>query len=150
MNTAASIRNGTAADIPAISLTLAKAFEDDPIKLYLTGGKPLTPERVTPFFTTFQKIQLPHGLVFTTPGHEAAAIWAPPGEWKVPLSKIVRYSPTFLKLYGLRFFANLQVLTDIEKVHPKEPHYYLEFIGTDPAHQGKGFGSKLMLSLIHI
>jgi GNAT superfamily N-acetyltransferase len=45
-----------------------------------------------------------------------------------------------LKLYGTRFIPNLSVLTDIEKLHPSEPHYYLEFIGTDPAHQGKGLG----------
>jgi len=145
---APSIRNATTADIPKISLTLAKAFEDDPVKLFLTGGKPLTPERVTPFFSAFQTIQLPHGLVFTTPGYEAASIWAPPGEWKVPFSKILRFSPRFLKLYGLRFFPNLQVLTDMEKVHPADPHYYLEFIGTDPAHQGKGFGSTLMQPMI--
>jgi len=146
--TDAPIRTATAADIPTISLTLAKAFEDDPIKLFLTGGKPLTPQRATPFFTAFQQIQLPHGMVFTTPGFEAASIWAPPGEWKIPFRQIVRHSPAFLKLYGLRFFPNLQVLTDMEKLHPTEPHYYLEIIGTDPAHQGKGFGSKLMTPML--
>jgi ribosomal protein S18 acetylase RimI-like enzyme len=138
------IRQVTAADIDAVALTLAKAFEDDPVKLFLTGGKSLAPERTTPFFTAFQRIQLPHGLVFTTPGLEAASIWAPPGEWKIPITKIVRHSPAFLKLYGVRFFSNLGVLADMEKLHPTEPHYYLEVIGTDPAHQGKGFGSKLM------
>lgn len=145
---AEGIRQVTEADIDAVALTLAKAFEDDPVKLFLTGGKALTPERTTPFFTAFQKIQLPHGLVFTTPGFEAASVWAPPGEWKIPFTTIVRHSPAFLKLYGLRFFPNLQVLTDMEKVHPTEPHYYLEIIGTDPAHQGKGFGSQLMTPVL--
>jgi ribosomal protein S18 acetylase RimI-like enzyme len=32
----------------------------------------------------------------------------------------------------------------IEKVHPKEPHWYLQVIGTDPRKQGKGFAGVLM------
>ena len=32
----------------------------------------------------------------------------------------------------------------LEKNHPKEPHYYLEFLGTDPAHQRKGLGAAVL------
>ncbi len=28
--------------------------------------------------------------------------------------------------------------------HPAEPHWYLPFIGVDPAWQGAGYGSELM------
>lgn len=28
--------------------------------------------------------------------------------------------------------------------HPAEPHWYLPFIGVDPARQGAGYGSELM------
>ena len=142
------IRLATKADNAAISRTLAKSFADDPVKLFLCGGEQLPIDRAMAFFSAFQKIQLPHGHVYTTPGVEAAAIWAPPGEWKVPFSAIVKNSPTFVKLYGRRFLPNLSVLTDLEKRHPKEPHYYLEFIGTDPAQQGKGWGTKLMQPMI--
>ncbi len=140
----AEIRNVTAAEIPSVSIALAKAFADDPLKLFLTGGRTLSVDRAAPFFRAFQEIQLPHGHVYTTAGFEAAAIWAPPGQWKVPFSQVLRKSPTFLRLYGWRFLPNLQVLSELEKLHPREPHYYLEIIGTDPAYQGKGFGSKLM------
>lgn len=135
-------------DVAAISLTLAKAFHDDPIKRFLAGGRELTTEQVLPFFDAFTRIQLPHEETYVTPGVEAAALWAPPGAWKVPVTSIVKYTPRFLKLYGLRFFSNLQVLTDLEKLHPEEPHYYLEFIGTDPAHQGKGFGKMLFEPMV--
>ena len=33
---------------------------------------------------------------------------------------------------------------DIEKRHPREPHYYLEFVGTGPAAQGKGMGTRVI------
>lgn len=140
----ANIRTATPNDVAPISLTLAKAFHDDPVKSFLAGGRTLTVQQVLPFFDAFTRIQMPHGHAYTTEGHEAAALWAPPGEWKVPMTKVLRYTPRFLKLYGTRFIPNLSVLTDLEKLHPPEPHYYLEFIGTDPAHQGKGFGRALM------
>ena len=103
------IRPATPADIGSIATTLAKSFHDDPVKLHLLGGKSVPQAKVEPFFTTFQKIQLPHGHVYTTPGHEAAAIWAPPDQWKIPFTTVLKHSPTFLKLYGLRLFPNLGV-----------------------------------------
>jgi ribosomal protein S18 acetylase RimI-like enzyme len=138
------MRHVTPDELPAVTLTLAKAFFDDPIKVHLAGGRDLTTEQIRPFFDAFTRIQMAHGHAYTTPGHEAAALWAPPGQWKVPLTSVFRYTPRFLKLYGTRFFSNLNVLTDLEKLHPTEPHYYLEFVGTDPAHQGKGFGRALL------
>ena len=33
---------------------------------------------------------------------------------------------------------------EVEAWHPKEPHWYLFSIGTDPARQGEGLGSRLM------
>jgi len=143
-----TIRTATSADIDPIAIALAKAFHDDPVKAHLMGGKAVTVEKVRPFFAAFQKIQLPHGHVYTTPGHEAAAIWAPPGKWKIPFTQVLKSSPTFLKLYGWRLVPNLGVLSMMEKAHPEEPHYYLEIIGTDPAHQGKGFGGALIKPMV--
>jgi len=143
-----TIRTATSADIDPIAIALAKAFHDDPVKAHLMGGKAVTVEKVRPFFAAFQKIQLPHGHVYTTSGHEAAAIWAPPGKWKIPFTQVLKSSPTFLKLYGWRLVPNLGVLSMMEKAHPEEPHYYLEIIGTDPAHQGKGFGGALIKPMV--
>ena len=134
-------------DLPAIALTLAKAFVDDPVFAVLFGGN-VTAGPATRFFEIIGKVQLPHGMVFTTPGREAAAIWAPPGQWKMPNSQIVKYAPGLMRVFGRRLFANLGVLSLLEKNHPSEPHYYLAFIGTDPAHQGKGFGGALIRPII--
>ena len=145
-----TIRPATSWDSQAIATTLAKAFHDDPVKLHLLGGREVSLEKVKPFFTTFQKIQLPHGHVYTTQNFEAAAIWAPPDHWKIPLTTVIKNTPTFLKLYGLRLIPNLGVLSMMEKAHGEVdfPHYYLEIIGTDPAHQRKGFGAALMQPMV--
>jgi GNAT superfamily N-acetyltransferase len=38
----------------------------------------------------------------------------------------------------------LKLLNRMEAVHPREDHWYLGIIGTDPAHQGKGSGTVLI------
>jgi len=145
-----TIRPATSADSDPIATTLAKAFHDDPVKLHLIGGKTVPIEKVKPFFTTFQKLQLPHGHVYTTEGYEAAALWAPPDQWKIPFTQVLRNSPTFVKLYGVRLFNNLGVLAQMEKAHSEieYPHYYLEIIGTAPEHQGKGCGAALVQPMV--
>jgi ribosomal protein S18 acetylase RimI-like enzyme len=37
-----------------------------------------------------------------------------------------------------------EVFERMSKYHPNEPHWYLPFLGVDPLHHGKGFGSALM------
>jgi ribosomal protein S18 acetylase RimI-like enzyme len=142
------LRRITTDDAGLAALTLAEAFVDDPLKLHLTGASVVPVPKSIPFFTAFLRLQLAHQLVFTTQGYEGVAVWAPPDQWKVPFSAILRNTPTFLKLYRRRLFANLRVLGDLERHHPTEPHYYLEFIGTSPIHQGKGFGRLLIEPMV--
>jgi len=144
----AGVRPASTSDLPAVSLALAKAFADDPVKCFLIGKPHVEVDKSLPFFQAFGRMQHAHGHVYLTSGGEAAAVWAPPGHWKVPFAQIVKNTPTFLRLYGLRLVPNLGVLQTMEKHHPTAPHYYLEFIGTDPAHQGKGLGSALIRPMV--
>jgi ribosomal protein S18 acetylase RimI-like enzyme len=143
-----TVRRASAGDREIISTTLAKAFADDPVKLFLCGGERKPIERSRLFFDAVQAIQGQHGIVDVADNGHAAAIWAPPGHWKVPLSQIARNAHRFVRVYGRRLLPNLGVLNDMERNHPEEPHYYLELLGTDPAHQGKGLGSALMMPMI--
>ena len=134
-------------EVPAAALTLARAFHDDPIFALLFGGTIPEP-RARRFFQIMATVQLRHDLVFRTPAMEAVSIWAPPGEWKLPNSQIAKHSIGLLRVFGRRLIPNLGILGRLEKAHPTEPHYYLEFIGTDPMHQGKGMGTQLMQPMI--
>ncbi len=53
-------------------------------------------------------------------------------------------APELLGIFGLGTFNVVTTLDRVEKVHPKEPHWYLQAIGTDPDKQGKGLGSLIM------
>ncbi len=142
------LRHVTTAEIPLAALTLAEAFVDDPLMMHLNGGSPVPAARGLPLFTTFLRVQVGRGIVVATPGFEGVAVWSPPDQWKVPFTAILRNAPTFVKLYGWRLAHNLRVLDDLERKHPHEPHYYLEFVGTSPAFRGKGFGRPLIEPMV--
>jgi GNAT superfamily N-acetyltransferase len=38
----------------------------------------------------------------------------------------------------------LAVIDDMVRYHPDEPHWYLPFVGVEPAHQGQGIGAVLL------
>lgn len=123
---------------------LSRAFHDDPVKIDLLPDAARRARRGPALFTTFASFHLPNQQIYVTEGLEGAALWDPPGHWKVPVGRIALNIPRTLSIFGLRLIRNLGVLTDIEKVHPREPHYYLAVLGTDPAHQNKGIGTSLM------
>ncbi|HET9583943.1 MAG TPA: GNAT family N-acetyltransferase, partial [Bradyrhizobium sp.] len=41
-----------------------------------------------------------------------------------------------------------RVIEEMARYHPEEPHWYLPFIGVDPARQGNGLGAALLRSIL--
>lgn len=102
------------------------------------------PARLSRLFTTLIKLALPDGTVDMTPGHEAAAIWRPPGKWHVHWWQYITNGPALISVFGGGLPRVLSTMDLVEKLHPKTPHWYLQVLGTDTRAQGKGFGSKVM------
>jgi len=75
---------------------------------------------------------------------EAAALWRPPGAWHIPLWHYVTNGPLLLGIFGTNTLRALGAMDTLERRHPREPHWYLQAIGTDPAFQGKGYGGVLL------
>ena len=117
-------------DLPLVTASLARAFADDPVFIYLMGGS-YDERRATLAFQMLGRNIMSHGLMLTTPDRSAAAFWGTPGNWKVPIKMVVKTLPVSLRAYKWRIFRALAVLGRMEKLHPTEPHYYLEVIGTD-------------------
>jgi hypothetical protein len=121
-----TVRLATEADLGPIAASLTKAFADDPVMNFLVGKPELPYDKGVKFFTLMCKIQLPHQHVYVTDGCEAVAIWAPPDKWKVPSAEIIKATPAFLSVFGVKKFVSALGASPLEKNHPKEPHYYLE------------------------
>lgn len=142
----APARKMVRADLDAVAATLGNAFADDPLcEFLLPGIEPATRAvRLRPFFKADARHRCRQGTAWTTDAHEGAALWAAPDEWKTPLRVGVGMGWPILRTTRGRALQALSVLTNVEKAHPREPHWYLAVLGTEPAHQGKGVGAALL------
>ena len=137
-------RRATAADAAALCATLGRAFHDDPMMCHLLRDEASRPEKMPRVFQLLLKMALPFGACDVTSGYEAAAIWRPPGQAHIPFWQYIVNAPALLGTFGSGVLGVMQTMDIVEKVHPKEPHWYLQAIGTDPAKQGKGYGGRVM------
>ena len=137
-------------DVADMAEALGRAFGDDPIFEFLVPG--VEPEvrakRAAPFFATDSRIRVRTASAWTTPAHEGAALWAPPGKWRTSLADGLRMAWPIIRGSRGRSLRALAALSAIEKVHPRQPHWYLAVLGTDPEHQGKGIGGALMAPVL--
>jgi ribosomal protein S18 acetylase RimI-like enzyme len=137
----AEARAAARSDAERISQTLARAFFDDPLICFLLADERTRPQKMPRLFKLLFKLGLPHGACDVTGGYEAVALWRPPGKWHIPFYQYITNGPAFLGVFGPgKGLRAMSVMDVIEKRHPKEPHYYLQVLGTDPAKQGKGYG----------
>lgn len=144
-----NVRHATPGDLPWMQDVLGRAFDDDPVwDWVLPPGIPRRHDRISTLMRMFADAHLPDGEVYVTDDRTAAAVWCPEGKWEIPVSYFVRHAIPLLRAIGLRRTPSLKVLLDVEKAHPKAPHYYLALLGTDPLHQGKGHGGRLIRPIV--
>jgi GNAT superfamily N-acetyltransferase len=143
---AASVRRASADDVRALGRALGRAFRDDPgfgHVLPLDGDRA---ERLEPFFATeLRGLAMARWHVWTTGSAVGAAVWAPPDDWRVPVTQTIRETPTAVGTFGRRLPVALWSRLRMERHHPrKPPHWYLAVMGVDPDWQGRGLGGALM------
>ncbi len=137
-----AVRTATAGDVQRLSAMLARAFDDDPLTVYLLGSADRRRAAHARRFFAWQLRRLIDQEQVHVAGEGAgAAIWALPGRWRESaaegLSLAMRVLPALL-LRGPRLARSL---TAIERVHPRRAHMYLSVLGTEPERQGRGVGS---------
>ncbi len=140
----AAVQAGTG-DVEAICDVLQAAFYDDPVMTWLLPDDNKRRYRSAGMFKVMLDIHyMKTNTVWTTPDQVGAALWAPPGHWKIPTFDIVKAGHRLLWSMGARSLTGIRFLDYVDKQHPSEPHWYLGFLGTTPAQQGKGVGSALL------
>ena len=73
--------------------------------------------------------------------YSAAALWLAPGVSpdEQALRNLIEESLSSEKRADIA-----RVIEEMAHYHPEEPHWYLPFIGVDPARQGNGLGAALL------
>jgi ribosomal protein S18 acetylase RimI-like enzyme len=145
-----TIRQVSDQDVPRLFAVLAAAFHDDPLNSWLApdpGRRAAT--LASGMALELGAIYLPLGGCYTTADLSGAALWAPPGHWKLPAARQLRLLPSLARLFGLRRLpAVLSGLSTLERHHPDAPHWYLAILGVAPDRQGQGLGSALLAHVL--
>src|SRR5437879_487372 len=144
------VRKATPADVGAMVRTLTRAFHDDPVMSFIFPDDRRRPAILHEFFdVSVRRVYLDKGETYV--GHDggAAALWAPPGAWKVGTLEIVRNGPRLARVMGRRLVLGLRAMNLVERKHPRDPgHYYLAILGTAPDHQNRGLGTALLSRML--
>jgi len=93
-----------------------------------------------------------YGIVHTTAGREGVACWAAPGREQTTVWRTLRAGGLFIR-FAMSLPAGsrrrlLDALAWMDACHRQampEPHGYLWALGVDPAYQGRGIGSRLLV-----
>ena len=139
-----TVRLAGAADSGPLSQTLARAFFDDPVMMHFLPDDATREANLARVFKIIFKLGLPHGACYTTANYESITLWRPPNGWHVPFWAYIVNGPELLAIFGGGVLRVISTLDMMEKIHPHEPHWYLQTIGTDPRFQGKGYGGVIM------
>lgn len=121
--------------------TVALAFASDPMMRWSFPDPARYFAIACDFVDAFGGHAVEHGGADEIADFASVALWLPPGV--TPHGEAM----------GAIIEANMpadrmpdggSLVEQMNRFHPHEPHWYLPLIGTDPAHQGKGYGSALM------
>jgi len=142
------VRQAVAGDIPALTAMLVRAFADDPVANYMFSGDRRRERGLHAFFAAQLRHEyLPRGHVYTTDQGDGAALWGPYDAIRNGLREFLQLLPAAPFLVSGHTHRALRLLFEVDAMRPKEPHWYLATLGTEPSRQGQGVGSALLRSM---
>ena len=139
----------------------ARGFADERFFSYLLRGRDRNRrERILiPMFRVMVRTFLPFGHVHTVRIEGrlvGVGIRVPPGAYPLHGAKQARFMlsmlPAFVRML-VRAPASrelLKVLKEFDRLHPKEPHWYLMWVAVAPDMQGRGIGGRLAQEVISL
>lgn len=146
--TGTGVRRLEPADLDGVARMLARAFDDDPLAMYIFPARRVRARGLRSFFS----VQLRHmflaaGQSYVSGDLSSAALWVPPGRGPIGAAAALRLVP-LVRHTRLRTARTLRLLAAVDARHPRGPHWYLGVLGTDPPRQGRGLGSAVMAPVL--
>jgi len=97
------------------------------------------------FRSCLNVLSLPYGEVLTSDDCRGGALWIPSENASLGIVRQLFLLPSLIRVASMRGLKRIiKVMDTLDKVHPKERHYYLQFIGVAPGYQGKGLGASMI------
>jgi GNAT superfamily N-acetyltransferase len=142
------VRRAERSELRTLASTLAQAFDDDPLTTWLFPDDAARRRKLPAFFRALLRASLPLGAVYTAGDGCSVAMWNPPGTFPMGWYADAKLGWTTARLAGARILTCARGLLYFEHHHPKEPHWYLQMLGTHPQWQGKGAGSAVLVPIL--
>jgi GNAT superfamily N-acetyltransferase len=147
-----AVRAARREEAALLGQVLADGFAEDPVFAWLIPphlrGRG---NRLRTFFTSMSRGYLRQGKpCYLTADASAAALWAAPGAWAMPLSQvIVEAAPNGLA-FGRHLLRALRTQQQIERLHTRQspPHWYLGYLATRRDRQGEGLGTRMLREVL--
>jgi GNAT superfamily N-acetyltransferase len=142
------VRKATRTDINSAGDVLAAAMAADPVACWILGKTTDVERRLRSVFRSLIRVAVrdPDHEVHLTDDRRSVGLWRGIGRWDLSPMDSVRIFPSTLRS-GFLNRRGLQLANAMRKVHPREPHYYLEVLGTRPDHEGHGGGSAVITAM---
>jgi ribosomal protein S18 acetylase RimI-like enzyme len=145
-----TVRAFSRADLKPTCAMMARAFDDDPVMAWIFPDEQMRRRRLPLFFAASMRgTSVRHEgteLLVTGGQIRGCAIWLPPGTWLPSTWQQLVALPGYARTLGSRIGVASATYGALMNVHPRNPHWYLAGIGTDPPLQGTGIGTELMRS----
>jgi ribosomal protein S18 acetylase RimI-like enzyme len=142
------IHKATGADVPRIASTLARAFFDDPVFRWVCPDEQRRRQLLPAFFTLIAQTLQRHDEIHLSADGTAAALWVPPGQPPVPDEQAEAFGHRLEQMAGVDAERVLAISKLIGEHHPPGSYRFLQFIGVEPAGQGRGAGSALLAHML--
>lgn len=141
------IKVATLKDIDQCIAVIVLAFGNEPGARWMYPDPYQYIANFPEFVKIFSDKALAYGSAHYIDQFLAAAFWLPPQvrTEQETLVELISNSVSEKLRYDI-----FELFEKLNFYHPKEPHWHLPLIGTDPTHQGKGYGSALLAYALNI
>ena len=145
-----TVRPARRSDVPALARVLGRAFQDDPVMMWMQPDNTRRAAALAGFFGALTRYHYLAGagveVALLGSGVAAAALWDPPGKGEPSPREQIAMLPAVIRAFRGRLGEGRALTEQMKAVHPEEPHWYLGILGSDPDSRGGGFGHALMTS----
>jgi GNAT superfamily N-acetyltransferase len=129
------------ADQARVIATLVSAFLEDPVERWLFPEAQEYLAHFPEFVAAFGGRAFEQQTVWRLGDFDAVALWIPPGS-EPDADAIVDVLSQ--NVAAERHEDTFSVLEQMDAAHPRNPHWYLPWLGVDRMHQGTGLGGQLL------